>query len=74
MDKLDADNEDFIPDEANLKDPLEKIGKKNSNTINPPETIANLKSKSNNGYPDSSVNATVSLPFLVDEVDEDKPK
>ncbi len=35
MDELDADDEDFIPDEANRKDPLENIGKKNRK--DPPE-------------------------------------
>jgi hypothetical protein len=28
LDKLDADDEDFIPDKANLKDPSEKIATK----------------------------------------------
>ncbi len=86
MDKLDADDEDFITDEANRKDPQENIGKKNrkdppekignknSITINPPETIANSELKSYNVYSDSSVNAFVSLQFLVDEVDDNKPK
>jgi hypothetical protein len=54
LEKLDAVDEDFIPDDANQKESLENIGKKNrkdpsetikdknSNTIIPP---ADLKSK-----------------------------
>ena len=54
--KLDAADEDFIHDNANRKkppenigkknqkDPPEKFGKRNSNAINPPETIADMKS------------------------------
>ncbi len=86
LDELDADDEDFIPDKANRKDPPENIGKKNpkdlqvkigkkkSNAINLPETIANMMSKLIDGYSNSDVNATVSLPFLADEVDGNKPK
>jgi hypothetical protein len=29
LEKLDAANEDFIPDDVNRKEPLENIGKKN---------------------------------------------
>jgi hypothetical protein len=35
--KLDAADEDFIPNDANRKEPLENIGKKNQK--DPPETI-----------------------------------
>jgi hypothetical protein len=37
LEKLDADDEDFIPDYANRKDPPENIGKKNRK--DPPEKI-----------------------------------
>jgi hypothetical protein len=85
LEKLDAAGEDFIPDDANQKEPPENIGKKNQK--DPPETIedrnsyaiippADLKSKtkSNDGYSDGSVNAMILLPFLVDEVDDNKTK
>ncbi len=52
---------------------LEKIEERNSNTINPPADMKS-KSKSNNGYYDGSVNATLSLPFMADEVDDKEPK
>jgi hypothetical protein len=85
LEKLDAADEDFIPDDANQKEPLENIGKKNLKDL--PETIedrnsyaiippADLKSKtnSNNGDSNGGVNAMLSLPFLVDEVDDNKTK
>ncbi len=85
MEKLDAADEDFISDNANRKEPPENIGKKNRK--DPPETIedrnsyaiippADLKSKtkSNNGYNDCGVNAMILLPFLADEVDDNKTK
>jgi hypothetical protein len=81
LEKLDAADEDFIPDDANRKEPPENIGKKNRK--DPPETIADRNSnaiilpahmKSNNGYSNSNVNAMLSFPFLVDEVDEKKCK
>ncbi len=67
LEKLDAADEDFIPDDANRKEPPENIGKKNlkdppkkieernSNAINP---LADMKSKSksNDGYSDGGVN------------------
>ncbi len=62
MDKLDANDKDFIFDEANLEDPPEMNATKKSNVINPLETIANINSKSNNGSSDSIMNVTVSLP------------
>jgi hypothetical protein len=85
LEKLDAADEDFIPDDANRKQPPENIGKKNrkdspetiedrnSNTIIPPADMKS-KSKSNNGYFDGSVNAMLSFPFLVDEVVDKEPK
>jgi hypothetical protein len=61
LEKLDAADEDFIPDNANGKEPPENIGQKNRK--DPPETIADRKSnviippadiksntKSNDGY------------------------
>ena len=42
LEKLDAADEDFIPDGANQKKPLENIGKKNRK--DPPETIADRNS------------------------------
>ena len=85
LDKLDAADEDFIPDDANRKEPPENIGKKNQKDS--PETIAERnfnaiippahmtsKTKSNNGYSNGSVNAMLSFPFLVDEVDEKEHK
>jgi hypothetical protein len=85
LEKLDAADEDFIPDNANWKEPPENSGKKNQK--DPPETIedrnsysivppADLKSKtnSNDGYSHGSVNAMLSLPFLADEVDHKEPK
>ncbi len=61
LEKLDAADEDFIPDDANRKEPPENIGKKNRK--DPPETIADKnsnaiippanmqsKTKSNDGY------------------------
>jgi hypothetical protein len=75
--KLDAADEDFIPDDANWKEPSENIGKKNRK--DPPETIEDRnskaiippadmksKSKSNDGYSDCGVNAMLSFPFLAD--------
>ncbi len=85
MEKLDAADEDFIPDDANRKEPLENIGKKNrkdppkkieernSNAIIPPADMKS-KSKSNNGYSNGIVSAILSLPFLVDEVGDKEPK
>ncbi len=82
---LDADDEDFIPDDANRKEPPENIEKKNqknppemiedrnSNAIIPPADLKS-KSKSNNGYSDGGVNAMLFLPFLADEVDDKEPK
>jgi hypothetical protein len=61
LEKLDAADEDFIPDNANRKDSPESIGKKNqkdppetfedrnSNAINPPTDLKS-KTKSNDGY------------------------
>jgi hypothetical protein len=85
LEKLDAADEDFIPDNANWKEPPENIGKKNRK--NPPETIADRNSnaiipaadmkskrKSNNGYSDGGVNPMLSFPFLVDEVDDKELK
>jgi hypothetical protein len=85
LEKLDAADENFIPDNANQKEPPENIGKKNQK--DPPETIedknfytiippADLKSKtkSTNAYSDGSVNTMISLPFLADEVDDNKTK
>jgi hypothetical protein len=85
LEKLDAADEDFIPDDANRKEPPENIGKKNRK--DPPETIADrnsnaiippadMKSKttSYNGYSNGGVNAMLSFPFLVDEVDDKEPK
>jgi hypothetical protein len=82
---LDAADEDFIPDDANRKEPSENIGKKNRN--DPPEMIedrnsyviippADLKSKtkSNDGYSNDGVNAMILLPFLADEVDDNETK
>jgi hypothetical protein len=85
LEKMDAANEDFIPDDANGKEPLENIGKKNwedppeafedknSNTIIPPADLKS-KTKSNDGYSDDSSNTMLSLPFLADEVDDKEPK
>jgi hypothetical protein len=42
LEKLDATDEDFIPDNANRKQPLENIGKKNRK--DPPETIEDRNS------------------------------
>ncbi len=77
MEKLDTAHEDFIPDDANRKEPPENIGKKNRK--DPPEMIedrnscaiippADLKSKttSNDGYSDGGVNTMILLPFLAD--------
>ncbi len=85
LEKLDAANEDFIPDNANRKEPPENIGKKNWKDS--PETIADRnsdtiilpsnkksKTKSNDGYSNSGVNAMFSFPFLADEVDDKEPK
>jgi hypothetical protein len=85
LEKLDAADEGFIPDDANQKEPPENIGKKNRK--DPLETIedrnsyaiippADLKSntKSNNGYSEGGVNAILSLPNLADEVDDKEPK
>ncbi len=85
MEKLDAADEDFIPDDANRKEPPENVGKKNRK--DPPETVkdrnsyanippADLKSKtkSNDGYSNGGVNAMISLPFSADEVDDNKTK
>ena len=85
LDKLDAADEDVIPDNANRKEPPENIGKKNwkdppemiadrnSNAIIPPAQMKS-KTKSNNGYFNGGVNAMLSFPFLVDEVDEKEHK
>jgi hypothetical protein len=85
LEKLDAADEDFIPDDANRKEPSENIGKKNRK--DPPEMIedrnsyviippADFKSKTkpNDGYSDGGVNAMILLPFLADEVDDSKTK
>ncbi len=85
LEKLDAADEDFIPDNANRKEPPENIGKKNWK--DPPETIADRnsnaivpsadmksKTKSNNGYSDGGVNAMLFFPFSADEVDDKEPK
>jgi hypothetical protein len=71
LEKLDAADEDFIPDDANRKEPPKNIGKK---WKDPPETIVNRnstviippadmksKTKSNNGYANGGVNAMLSL-------------
>jgi hypothetical protein len=85
LEKLDATDEDFIPDDANQKEPPENIGKKNqkvppetieernSNAIIPPADMKS-KSKSNDGNSNGGVNAMLSLPFLADEVDDKEPK
>jgi hypothetical protein len=85
LEKLDAAVEDFIPDNANWKQPLENIGKtnhkdppemieeRNSNVIIPPADLKS-KSKSNDGYSNCSVNAMLSLPFSAYEVDDKEPK
>jgi hypothetical protein len=85
LEKLDAADEDFIPEDANQKEPPENIGKKNRK--DPPETIAERtsnaiilpadqkpKSKSNDGYSNCGVNAMLSLAFSADEVDDKEPK
>jgi hypothetical protein len=85
LEKLDAADKDFIPDDAHRKEPLENIGKKNQK--DPPETIADRnskaiippadmksKTKSNDGYSNGGVNTMLSFPFLVDEVDDKEPK
>jgi hypothetical protein len=68
LEKLDAADEDFIPDDANRKDPPENIGKKNCkdppemikernfNVIIPPADLKS-KSKSNDGCSNCGVNA-----------------
>ncbi len=75
LEKLDATDEDFIPDNSNRKEPLEIIGKKiwkdhpkmieerNSNVVIPPADMKS-KSKSNDGKSDGGVNAMLSLPFF----------
>ncbi len=85
LEKLDAADEDFIPDDANWKEPLENIEKKNrkdpperiadrnSNAIIPPAHMKS-KTKSNDGYFNGGVNAMLSFPFLADEVDEKERK
>ena len=67
LEKLDGADENFIPDNAKRKEPLENIGKKNfkdppkriaertSNAIIPP-AHKKSKSKSNDGYSDCGVN------------------
>jgi hypothetical protein len=83
--KLDAADDDFIPDNANWKETPENIGMKNQKV--PPETIADrnsnaiippahmkLKTKSNDGYSNGGVNAMLSFPFLANEVDEKEHK
>jgi hypothetical protein len=70
--KLAANDEDSIPDEANLKDPPQDDCNKNSNATNPTETITNINLKSNDGSSHSVMNVTVSLPSWADEVNEDK--
>ncbi len=67
LEKLDAADKDFIPVDANCKEPPENIGKKNqkdppkkieernSNAINPPADMK-YKSKSNDGYSNGGVN------------------
>jgi len=75
LEKLDAADEDFIPDNANRKEPPENIGKKNQK--DPPETIeernsnaiippADMKSKTKakGGYSNGGVNAMLSLSFF----------
>ncbi len=77
LEKLDVADEDFIPDDANRKEPPENIGKKNWK--GPPETIAdrksnaiippadmNSKTMSIDGYCNGGVNAMLSFPFLAD--------
>ncbi len=85
LEKLNAADEDFIPDDANRKEPPENIGKKNRK--DPPETIADRNSiaiispadmkskrKSNSGYSDGGVNAILSFPISADEMDDKEPK
>jgi hypothetical protein len=85
LEKLDAADEDFIPDDVNRKVSPENIGKKNQE--DPPETVEdrnsygiippadlNSKTKSNDGYSNGGVNAMLFLPFLADEVDDKEPK
>jgi hypothetical protein len=57
----------------NQKDPPETIADSNSNAIISPADMMSKK-KSNNGYSNGGVNAMLSSPFLVDEVDDKKPK
>ncbi len=49
------------------------IADRNFNTIIPSAPMTS-KTKSNNGYSNGSVNAMLSFPFLVDEVDEKERK
>ncbi len=42
LEKLDAADEDFVPDDANQKEPLENIGQKNRKDS--PETFADRNS------------------------------
>ncbi len=75
LEKLDAADEDFIPNDANQKEPPENIGKKNQK--DPPETIADRnfnaiipcadmksKRKSNDGYSNDGVHAMLSFPLF----------
>jgi hypothetical protein len=85
LEKLDGADEDVIPDNANRKEPSEKIGKKNSkdpsemiqernsNAIIPPVDLKS-ESKSNDGYSNCGVNAMLLMPFLANEVDDKEPK
>ncbi len=68
LEKLDAADEDFVPDDANWrkknrKDPPETIEDRNSYAIIPPADLKS-KTKSNDGYSDGSANAMLSLPFF----------
>ncbi len=81
LEKLDAADEDLIPDNANQKEPPENIGKKNGK--DPPEMIADRnsnriippadmksKKKLNDVYSNGSVNTMLSFLIMADEVDD----
>jgi hypothetical protein len=85
LEKSDAADENFIPDDANRKEPPKNIG--NKNWKDPPEMIADRnskaiippagmksKTKSDDGYSNGGVNAMLSFPFLAGEVDDKEPK
>jgi hypothetical protein len=49
------------------------IEDRNPFAINPPADLES-KTKSNNGYSDGGVNTMILLPYLADEVDDNKTK